>query len=244
MTNIEWAELRVRNLGLQKDFYHALFGWDPVDGPDGSIQLGPLRLREEPLAQVPARAQPGLFHLAWLAPDQESLGGWLQHLASQGISLEGASDHGVSQALYLSDPEGNGIEVYADRPRQDWPGAPGALEMFTRRLDLHRLLKGARAWSGPHGFRLGHVHLRALDPHHGSTWFEQLGMQVTVHYPGAEFYAADGYHHHFAVNNWGVRPALPGLWTGLSGYALSGSFRPDVTQDPWGHRVELISAAS
>lgn len=243
MINIEWAELRVRDLGLQKEFYRAVFGWEPVEAPDGSVQLGPLRLREEPLAQRPPRAQPGLFHLALLAPDAQALGGWLQHLASQGISLEGASDHGVSQALYLSDPEGNGIEVYADRPRQHWPGAPGPVEMFTRRLDLDRLLGEGREWSGPQGFRLGHVHLRAIDQHQGSKWFEQLGMRVTVHYPGAEFYAADGYHHHFAVNNWGVSSALPGLWTGLSGYALSGPFSSQVTQDPWGHRVELISTS-
>jgi catechol 2,3-dioxygenase len=113
--------------------------------------------------------------------------------------------------------------------------------MFTRRLDLDGLLQRARPWQGGN-VRLGHVHLRALDPQDGAAWFARLGMQPTVHYPGAEFYAADGYHHHFAVNNWGVGPARPGNWTGLTGYGLRGPFRPETLSDPWGHRVELISA--
>ncbi|MBS2036325.1 VOC family protein [bacterium] len=242
MTSIEWAEIRVRDLDLQERFYRDLFGWEPTFRSPGQVHLGPLRLLEDDQARIPGQAQPGLFHLAYLAPNAEALGGWLQHAAGRGVRLEGASDHGVSQALYLSDPEGNGIEVYADRPRQEWPGAPGAVEMFTRRLDLEGLLAKAHPWSGPAGFRLGHIHLRALDPYQGAEWFEGLGMRVTVHYPGAEFYAADGYHHHFAVNNWGVEPAAEGLWVGLNGYALRGSFHSEVRLDPWGHRVELISA--
>lgn len=232
MTSIQWAELKVRDLARQQRFYRELFGQD----------LSILRLREDRQAQVPTRAQPGLFHLAFLLPDQAALGGWLRQAAARGVRLEGASDHGVSQALYLSDPEGNGIEVYADRPPAEWPGAPGALEMFTRRLDLDSLLQKARAWNGPDGLRLGHVHLRSLHPQDGAAWFTGLGMKPTVHYPGAEFYAADGYHHHFAVNNWGVNPAPEGNWTGLAGYGLRGPFRRETVSDPWGHRVELISA--
>lgn len=236
MTNIEWAELRVRDLALQERFYRELLDLAVIRRDVSSVDLGVegrtlLKLLGDPQAQIPTHAQPGLFHLAFLLPDAGRLGGWLKRTD---VPLEGASHHGVSQALYLTDPEGNGLEIYADTGAR--------VQMGTRRLDLPALLAQASAWS-PQGLRLGHIHLRSLDAHDGSEWFAGLGMQPSAHYPGAEFYAADHYHHHFAVNQWGVRPAPSGLWTGLTGYALSGPFVPQQLGDPWGHRVELIPAS-
>jgi len=236
MTTIDWAELKVHDLARQQNFYQKLFDLPVTAQEPGRVELGGLlRLHADPHAQVPRQAQPGLFHLAFLLPDAQKLGGWLKAHPS---ALEGASDHGVSQALYLSDPEGNGIEVYADRPREEWPP-----EMYTRRLDLDRLLAGAAAWKEPDELRLGHIHLRSLSSRDGREWFARLGMQLTTSYPGAEFYAADGYHHHFAVNQWGVQAASLGRWTGLTGYGLSGAYDGGELTDPWGHRVELRSAS-
>lgn len=232
MTNIEWAELRVRDLALQERFYRELLDLQPIRRGSSEVELGVegrtlLKLHEQPRAEVPGHAQPGLFHLAFLLPDSGRLGGWLRR---NRWPLEGASHHGVSQALYLSDPENNGLEIYADTGAR--------VEMGTRRLDLDSLLRQATPWS-PQGMRLGHIHLRSLNAHDGHEWFAQLGMTPSAHYPGAEFYAADGYHHHFAVNQWGVQSAPPGLWTGLTGYALSGPFAAASLTDPWGHQVEL-----
>lgn len=244
MTNIEWAELRVRDLALQERFYTELLDLEVISREAASVQLGVggrtlLRLHADSSAQVSADARPGLFHLAFLLPDAGRLGAWLVRARQQRLRLEGASDHGVSEAIYLSDPEHNGIEVYADRdrPRSD------EVEMYTRRLDIDALLAKAPVWRGAAGLRLGHIHLRSLRAQDGKEWFDHLGMRLTVRYPGAEFYAADGYHHHFAVNEWGVGPARPGLWTGLTGYGLSGPFAQEEVRDPWGHRVELSPAS-
>ncbi|MBN9414865.1 hypothetical protein ABS71_14060 [bacterium SCN 62-11] len=244
MTNIEWAELRVRDLALQERFYQELLDLEVLGGTDHSVELGVdgrtlLRLHADSSAQVSPQARPGLFHLAFLLPDAGRLGGWLARARQRGLHLEGASDHGVSEAIYLSDPEYNGIEVYADRERP----RSQEVEMYTRRLDVAALLAKAPAWSGSSGLRLGHIHLRSLHAQDGKEWFDRLGMRLTVRYPGAEFYAADGYHHHFAVNEWGVGPAQPGVWAGLTGYGLSGPFEEAEVRDPWGHRVELSPAS-
>ncbi|MBX3171369.1 MAG: VOC family protein [Candidatus Eremiobacteraeota bacterium] len=236
MTNIEWAELRVRDLVLQERFYCQLLDLEVLKRDGSRVELGLegralLKLQADPKARVPEQAHPGLFHLAFWVPDMGRLGGWLQR--SQ-VPLEGASDHGVSRALYLSDPENNGLEIYADTGAR--------VEMGTRRLDLPALLHQARPWSAL-GLRLGHIHLRSLSAYDGQEWFARLGMTPSARYPGAEFYAADGYHHYFAVNQWGVRPAPAGNWTGLIGYALSGPFATAEVCDPWGHRVQLTSAS-
>jgi catechol 2,3-dioxygenase len=240
MTNIEWAELRVRDLALQERFYRELLDLEVVRREARGVELGVagqtlLKLEHDPQAQVSDQAQPGLFHLAFLLPDAATLGGWLGRARHSRLRLEGASDHGVSRAIYLSDPENNGIEVYADR---DFPRG-GPIEMYTRALNIDGLLAQARPWTGAAGLRLGHIHLRSLHAQDGADWFQRLGMQLTVSYPGGEFYAADGYHHHFAVNEWGVRAPRPGVWTGLTGYALTGPFQPEEVSDPWGHRVSL-----
>jgi catechol 2,3-dioxygenase len=241
------AELRVVDLESQVRFYQALLGFERLSSSPNSVSLGLasqelLRLTQEPNGEtVQARdAQPGLFHLAYLLPSEQQLGGWLTHVQELGIPLEGASDHGVSQAFYLSDPEGNGLEVYADRPVEQWPRNGSALTMFTRSLDIRSLLAKAKPWSGtPDGTKLGHIHLRGQSVQQGSEFFEKLQILPTVSIMGANFYAADSYHHHFAVNTWGVTPAKPGLWTGLMGYSLVGPWEHQELRDPWGHRVSL-----
>lgn len=207
----------------------------------------------------------GLFHLALVLPSRAALADWFAHAAGTGLALEGASDHLVSEALYLSDPEGNGIEIYRDRPRADWPRRDGRIAMATERLDLAALLREAAggAYSGlPDGTRMGHVHLRVGDTLAAEAFYrDALGFDLTVRYPGASFFASGGYHHHIAVNVWSSRGAGargPGE-AGLDHVEIVAARDPDfaalrarmlaaggaddgeavTVADPWGARLRL-----
>ncbi|MBA3422037.1 MAG: VOC family protein [Thermoleophilaceae bacterium] len=175
-----------------------------------------LVLVEEPAARPPGR-HAGLFHFALLHPSREELARAVVRLDATATPIDGASDHGVSEAIYLSDPDGNGIELYADRPRERWP-APGAGErvgMFTRPLDLRGLVdpvagEEPRRHSGE-GLAVGHLHLHVGDVDRGLTFYRDvLGFEEMVVLPGAAFVSAGGYHHHLGFNVWrgpGVPPA-------------------------------------
>ena len=127
------------------------------------------------------------------------------------MPLQGASDHIVSEALYLADPEGNGIEVYADRPVSDWHGESGEIRMSTDPLDLQDLLQSAEGteWSGfPEGGSVGHVHLQVGDTAEADRFYRDvLGLDIAARYPGASFYGSGGYHHQLAGNVWNSRRA-------------------------------------
>jgi len=169
-----------------------------------------LVLHEDPLAR-PAGRHAGLFHVALLYPSRHELSRTAHRLASARIPISGASDHGVSEALYLRDPDGNGLELYADRPRAQWPPAePGTTDrigMFTRALDLQALLELADGEEIPRhaadGLVVGHVHLRVGGvPEALAFCRDVIGLELTTTYPGAAFLASGGYHHHLAVNTW------------------------------------------
>ncbi len=158
--------------------------------------------------EAPARppGTTGLFHLALLVPARADLARALRRLVAAGARLSGASDHLVSEALYLSDPEGNGIELYRDRPREDWPLSGDDLRMDTLPLDLESLLAEAGDVGNgmASGTTLGHVHLQVGDLAAAERfWVEALGLDVMVRgYPGALFTSAGGYHHHVGLNTW------------------------------------------
>lgn len=156
----------------------------------------------------------GLYHFALLLPSRAELGRWLKHLHASGYSLSGASDHFVSEALYLSDPEGNGIEIYRDRPRDQWPhNADGSLQIGTVGLDLQALLGDAAPeafTSLPEGTRMGHVHLQVHDvPETMNFYAKTLGFEVMDMWPQAGFAAAGGYHHHLGMNIWHSEGSAP-----------------------------------
>jgi catechol 2,3-dioxygenase len=156
------------------------------------------------------RAAAGLFHLAFLVPERIQLGEVLLHLGRLGWPLDGASDHGVSEALYLSDPDGNGVEIYADRDRRHWPRLNSeSVAMFTRSLDLEALIKlasDAPAESPLRGVQLGHVHLEVRSLAATQDFFATtFGFHLMQQMPGAVFLAADGYHHHIGANTWNRR---------------------------------------
>lgn len=157
-------------------------------------------------APVPTRGRLGLYHFAILLPDRPALGRLIAHLAAIG-AYAGMSDHLVSEAVYLTDPDGLGIEVYADRPRESWRVANRALEMATLILDAADLVRASRgvAWTGaPPGTRIGHVHLFVSDLDAAARFYhEGLGLdKVVLDFPGALFMSAGGYHHHLGTNTW------------------------------------------
>jgi len=160
-----------------------------------------------------------MFHLAILVPGRRDLAAALRRVGDSGWRFAGASDHLVSEALYLSDPEGNGIEIYRDRPRDEWSYDDGQVRMTTVPLDLEGVL-GALDGAEPAqpmaaGTRIGHVHLNVADLESTEAFYSgALGFDVTVRdYPGALFMSAGGYHHHVGANTWageGAPPAPPG----------------------------------
>jgi catechol 2,3-dioxygenase len=163
-------------------------------------------------APVPRKGRLGLYHFAILLPDRPSLGRFLSHLVASGIQ-PGMSDHFVSEALYLSDPDGLGIEVYADRPRSEWHQAGNQLAMATEPLDANEVMQsgGGRDWDGaPAGTVVGHVHLFVSDLQRAEHFYH-LGMgfdKIVWSYHGALFMSAGGYHHHLGTNTW-ARGAMP-----------------------------------
>lgn len=208
--------LVVHDLDRLRRFYAETLGLDEIAADAQGARLGAggavlLDLRHDPQARPRDPRGAGLFHTAFLLPTRADLGAFVGHAARTGVPLEGASDHVVSEALYLADPEGNGIEVYADRPRADWPWRDGSVAMRTDPLDLDGLARAGTAWRGaPAATTVGHVHLQvgALAPAEAFL-AGVLGLPVTARYPGGVFHGAGGYHHHLAANVWHSRGAPP-----------------------------------
>ncbi len=227
-TRLAGVTLRVRDLESLEGFYSTLLGLRVTERRDDGIRLAPaqalfsLDLLPHPGALVRPRPSLGLYHFALLLPDRASLAAVLRRLLERRYGFDGASDHGVSEALYLHDPEGNGIELYRDRPRETWPLAQGQVAMTTAPLDIDRLLEVAPAASPLHPeTRLGHIHLHIGDLRDGERFYARtLGLAVTQRtYPGALFLAAGGYHHHVGLNTWAQGRKAPDEATGLLRYA-------------------------
>jgi catechol 2,3-dioxygenase len=211
-TRLGSIRLRTADAGLLRDFYQRVIGLRPLaaDGRVTALGAGDSVLVElDPDADAPARPPrtTGLFHLALLVPTRADLARALRRVWEAGWPLSGASDHLVSEALYLSDPEGNGIELYRDRPRAEWRQTGGELEMATLPLDLESVLsedQDGEVGRMDAGTVLGHVHLQVADLAPAQAfWVDALGLDATVRsYPGALFASAGGYHHHVGLNTW------------------------------------------
>jgi catechol 2,3-dioxygenase len=219
-TSMGAVRLTVADLEGMRDFYRDAIGLAELAGDHDLVRLGAdsqsiVELVGDSDAPPRPRGTSGLFHLAILVPTRADLARALQRVAEAGWRLSGASDHLVSEALYLSDPEGNGIELYRDRPRDQWPVRDGVLQMDTLPLDLNGLLDELRreeAGAGmPAGTRIGHVHLNVGDLTAAEAFCSgALGFDVTVRgYPGALFVSAGGYHHHLGLNTWAGEGAPP-----------------------------------
>ena len=220
-TRLGSVTLQIADMGRSLAYYERVLGLRAMSQGNGVVILGahgdhrPLvELRERAGARpVPRRGRLGLYHFAILLPDRASLGRFLAHLEELG-AYAGMSDHFVSEAIYLTDPDGLGIEVYADRPRSAWQHHDRQLVMTTVPLDVASVLAAAtaqgrptQAWSGmPPGTVIGHVHLHVGDLESASAFYHVgLGLDKVVwNYPGALFLSAGGYHHHLGTNTWAV----------------------------------------
>jgi len=208
------VSLTVSDLDAVASFYERAVGLGAVERSEGRMRLGveagrPLvELVEEPDAPPPPRWSSGLFHLALLVPSRAELARAVRRVTGAGGRFTGASDHLVSEALYLNDPEGNGIEIYRDRPREEWEHTGGEVRMSTLALDLDAVMAELPAGDGPDGMPpgtvMGHVHLSVADLAETESFYaDVLGFDVTVRsYPGALFLSAGGYHHHVGANTW------------------------------------------
>jgi catechol 2,3-dioxygenase len=221
-TSVGKVRLRVADLDDLTTFYERVVGLAAVERDPEVTRLGAaggeplIELLSAPDAPPAPGFSTGLFHLAILVPDRAELARSLQRVAGAGWRLTGASDHLVSEALYLQDPEGNGIEIYRDRPREGWRRNGDELAMATLPLDLESVLAeleaGEQPANGvPAGTTMGHVHLQVADiPASQAFYNGALGLDVMVRsYPGALFLAAGGYHHHLGVNTWQSQGAPP-----------------------------------
>lgn len=217
-TRVGSVHLQIADLARSIDYYTQVIGLQVLTREATSAVLGaadgrPLvRLQAQPgTLPVPRRGVYGLYHFAILLPDRAALGRFVTHLAALGVRA-GAADHLVSEALYLNDPDGLGIEVYCDRPRDTWTHRGRELAMATDPLDFASVAAAGRGepWTGaPAGTVMGHIHLHVGELDAGKRFFHDgLGLDVMVwSYPGALFYAAGGYHHHLGTNTWAPGPS-------------------------------------
>jgi catechol 2,3-dioxygenase len=208
------VHLAVSDLDRSIAFYERSIGLQLQRRDDGTAAMGAggeeLVVLVEERGAAPGGRHAGLYHFALLFPGRDALAHAVLRLAETRTRIEGASDHGVSEAIYLRDPDDNGIELYADRPRDAWPAprVPGErIEMYTIALDMKSLLGTVSGQSAPPhadaGLQMGHVHLHVADIDRGLAFYRDvLGFEVMVNLGSAAFVSAGGYHHHLGFNVW------------------------------------------
>ena len=269
------AALKVRDIERMTGYYRDVIGLSVLARGAASVTLGTaegalLTLEPKPGAALEPPTAAGLFHIAFLMPSRRDLARWLVHVARNQTPLTGFADHSVSEAVYLNDPEGNGIEVYADRPAENWRWDNGRVVMGTHRLDVDGILSLTNTAiadyaKAPDGLRIGHVHLRVGDVDAGDRFYKDLlGLAPTSRRDTASFLSSGGYHHHLALNTWNSAGAgrRDEASTGLAWFSLM-TQKPELmaaqaerltgakltaapiaggfeSLDPWGTRVRLL----
>ena len=275
-TRLGRVRLQVTHLATSVKFYTEIMGFRVIAQRGTVVELGAqgddrviAELHAGATAPHPKTGRQGLFHFAILLPDRAALGRFLMHLVETDVQV-GSSDHLVSEAIYLHDPDGLGIEVYADRPRAQWKYENRELAMTTMALDGRAVAAAAMGepWTGmPAGTVLGHVHLHVADLDKGKAFYhEALGFDVVVwSYPGALFLSAGGYHHHLGTNTWAaaqpsaaahearlldwevVLPTPADVSEARKSLVAAGAATVDAeggfsAADAWGTRVRVVSA--
>ena len=237
--------LAVNDLDKVSAFYKSTVGLHVLAQDNSHVVLGAgqtalLELQRDPHATHQPNA-PGLFHTAFLLPNRSDLASWVDMAGKQNVYADGASDHQVSEAIYLTDPEGNGVEIYADKPQDIWSHTNGEVDLVSRGIDFDGLMKLATNWAGaPEGTKIGHVHLQVANVADADRVFvDGMGIDIVKKMGGAAFYSAGGYHHHFAANTHRshnrAAPKTPA--TGLRHVDVEtakSAGLPEVIKAPWG----------
>jgi catechol 2,3-dioxygenase len=272
------AALRVRDLNAMVGYYRDMLGLEEISRSGdngGTVVLGAggqalLHLVHMPDAPFETPTSAGLFHIAYLMPDRQDLARWLVHVARRRFPVTGFADHSVSEAIYLTDPEGNGVEVYWDRPRDLWKWDGDVVTMGTNPLDVDEIVAKTDISKddyskAPANLRIGHIHLRVGDVAKATGFYGDLiGLSSTRgKRADAGFFSSGRYHHHVAFNIWNSAGAGPrdAKSTGLDWFSLELSNEADLAQlkeklkqtpstaiadrhvgiiDPWGTQVRLV----
>jgi catechol 2,3-dioxygenase len=236
-------------------YYTDVLGLREIARKGASIILGAgdkalLEIEQASAVRADDPHSAGLYHTAFLLPGRSDLARWARRAIDRRTPITGASDHHVSEAIYLTDPEGNGVEIYADRAPEAWRWEGPRIAMATERLDVANLMteQGAgEEWTGaPDGTMVGHLHLRVGNAREAEDWWHrEVGLQTVAEYgPSAVFMSSGGYHHHVAANIWQSRGAgkrdadRSGLaWAEFSSAGATGE-RELV--DPWGNVIRIV----
>lgn len=272
---IGMVTLRVRDLDKVADYYRDAIGLTVMQRSATNARLGSggvalLDLERREGAASEARNAAGLYHTAFLMPTRKDLARWLVHAAKNRIPLAGFADHLVSESVYLDDPEGNGIEIYADRAPEQWKWEAGSVAMATDQLDIDGLLALTKTNTtdyarAPDGLRIGHMHLRVGDLEQADRFYSgTIGFAPTRKRSGAAFLSSGRYHHHLGINVWQSQGAGPrdDAATGLAWFSLEIEAQQILeaqqqrleqagmktaaiaggieTSDPWGTKLRLI----
>lgn len=258
-THIGRIGLVARDAPTLARYYREVVGLDEIANAGGYITLGvggrPLLEVEQSSAVRPDDPRSaGLYHTAFLLPSRADLGRWIKHAIDKRIPVDGASDHLVSEALYLTDPEGNGVEIYADRPQSTWTWDGKSVRMATNQLDVPGIIgsvpAGDAGWTGaPDQSLIGHVHLRVGNARDAEAWWNgEVGFDTVLNFGGqAVFLSSGGYHHHIGANSWQSAGAGPRDKdrTGLQWVELlsRGPVAERTFTDPWGTEVRVAASA-
>jgi len=230
-THVSHVALKVKDLEKSIEFYKEILGFKVLKSTEKTVEL--TADGEQPLLTLnnsdsyemkPARTT-GLYHFALLLPERKDLASFLLHIAAKRYPI-GASDHQVSEAIYLEDPEGNGIEIYSDRPSSQWTIENKYVKMSTDPLNTEDLLKEAdETWKGlPRNTVMGHIHLHVNDLNKSTDFYVKgLGFDIVLPYYNAVFLSNNGYHHHIAINTWNGSSASvpPSNSTGIAYYNIT-----------------------
>jgi catechol 2,3-dioxygenase len=269
--------LVARDLDLLTDYYRDLLGLTVHERSDRLSRLGVgdvtlIEIEHRPNAKPDDPATAGIYHTAFLMPTRQDHARWILHIARSRVPISGASDHGVSEAFYLDDPEGNGVEVYNDRPPERWQRENGLVVMQTKQLDIEAILREvdpatADYPSAPEGLRIGHIHLRVGDVGKAEEFYRgAVGLDLTRRRGGATFMSSGGYHHHVGANVWhsagagrrdddraglswfAVETADAAAYDAVGARLKAAQAPVGVTDngiesaDPWGTRVRFVKA--
>ncbi|MGH6861324.1 MAG: VOC family protein [Phyllobacterium sp.] len=253
-THVSKIGIKARDADLLSTYYKDVVGLREISRKGQSVVLGAgetplLEIEQATGIRVDDPKSAGLYHTAFLLPARADLARWARRAIDRRTPITGASDHLVSEAIYLTDPEGNGIEIYADRPHETWSWNGASVAMATEPLDVANLLEAANgaAWSkAPDDTMVGHLHLRVGDAKEAEAWWQaELGLQTVAHYgSGAVFMSTGGYHHHVAANSWQSRGAerRDKDRSGLAFAEFTSTLAKDEREiaDPWGNVIRIV----